>query len=386
MLSPTQIHQTFGHASLNKSQRPGLVRALVISKYPKFRSEIVSALQATFEVDYYASTSASMVGLKNNKAPGLIVMDYELLVHDSRDFITCKMEHEKLQDIPIVVTGKVRQEEFNETVRLLCPVAYLRRPFMKSQLHDEASRMVDSPLEFSWQHLPKCQKEALQSTASNYRMMARRVRRENPLSLAQTEESCTPLVNEVLEGNSGDLMENIKGHHNYPYVHSFKVATLLSLLGEAIGIRDHELLTVTVGGMMMDIGKLMAPEELLNRPDRLSREELHELKKHVFHSHGILDKSEISNEGIRVIAEQHHERLDGSGYPRGLKGKDLNELARLAAIIDVFCALTDQRPYKPAYSFESSLQVLEKMEGKLDPFLLALFKEIILKLYKPVVH
>lgn len=387
MLSPAQTHPVIGHAFLDKAKRPGLTRALVISKYPKFRAEIVSALEANFVVDYYTTTDAALVTLKQGKTPGLIVMDYRQIVSHSRDFLQKKSQTERLRDVPIIVTGRVDEQKFNETVRQTCRVFYLRRPFLKSQLRDAASRLVDGPVEDNWKLLPKRQKEALMSSVATFRDTAHRVQKGQPLNMAEMKETCVPLMEEVLEGNAAQLIEGVKGHYNYAYVHSLKVATLLSLLGNAIGIKDRELLTITAGGMLMDVGKLATPQDILNSPDTLDEAQWKELKKHVYHSHNILKNTENVSEGVKVIAEQHHEKLDGSGYPRGLKGKDLNELARLSAIADIYCALSDVRPYKPGFSFDQSIKVLEKMEGQIDPFLLTLFKEIVkIAFQKKTVH
>ncbi|WP_419799133.1 MAG: HD-GYP domain-containing protein [Terasakiella sp.] len=383
MLSPQVAKAKVGYAVTDQSRRPGQVRALVVCKYEKFRSEIVSALDRSFEVDYYASPAAAMAGLMAAKTPGLIVMDYDLVIRGSRDFMRMKLESDHLRDIPFLITGRVPTETFNETVRMLCPVSYLRRPFMKSALHDEAGKLVDRLLEASWRSLPARQREALETSLGHFRGTTHRVRRGNPLNIHDTKECCFPLMEEVLDGQVADLIAHVKDHHNYTYVHCVKVSSLMCLMAHAIGISGHELLTVAAAGLLMDVGKLAVSQELLNSPDPLSRDELKQLKKHVIHSHDILNRSENISEGIRVIAEQHHEKLDGSGYPKGLTGRDLNELARLATIVDIFCALTDKRPYKPEFSCESAIKVLETLEGKVDPFLLALFKEIIMDVYRP---
>jgi len=382
MLSPAHPQPTYGHAFFDKSKRPGPTRILVVSKYPKFRAEIVSTLQTVFAVDYFSTTAAALEVLRSGARLGLIVIDYRLIVSQSRDFLKEKFENEHLREVPIIVTGRVDEKKFNETVRQTCRVSYLRRPFLASQIKDEAARLVDGPIEDHWKTLPSRRKLALKSSVASFRDTAKRVKKGMPLNMAETKESCVPLMEEVLDGHAAELIENVKDHHNHAYVHSLKVATLLSLLGNAIGIKGHELLTITAGGLLMDVGKLATPEEILNSPETLTAYQWKELKKHVVHSHNILMKTDNVSEGVKVIAEQHHEKLDGSGYPRGLKGKDLNELARLSAIADIFCALTDQRVYKPRFSFDSSIKVLDKMEGQLDPFLLTLFKEIVRSAFK----
>jgi len=383
MLSPHVSQAKAGHAALDPSKRPGLERALVICKHTKFREQLVTALQGQYEVDYYASPTAAMSGLRAQKTPVLVVMDYDQVVFGSRDFMRLKMERPQLSDIPILVTGRVPKEKFQETVRMLCPVHYLRRPFMKSNLQEEAGKLSNRILEASWGRLPKRRHNALVNSLSTFRGITRRVRRGHPLNMHDTKESCVPLLEEVLDGDVGELLKCVKDHHNHTYVHSVKVATLMALMAHAIGIRGQDLLTVAAGGLLMDVGKVAVSQDLLNSPDPLTREQVEDLQKHVLHSKNILENSDSVTEAVRVLAEQHHEKLDGSGYPKGMIGRDLNELARLATIIDIFCALTDKRSYKPAYTCESSLKVLEKMDGKLDPFLLALFKEIVMDVYAP---
>jgi HD-GYP domain-containing protein (c-di-GMP phosphodiesterase class II) len=89
--------------------------------------------------------------------------------------------------------------------------------------------------------------------------------------------------------------------------------------------------------------------------------------------------------GIITIAEQHHEKLDGSGYPHGLAGNDLNRLARIASIVDVFSALTDRRVYKPPMEAETALNLMvERMASELDIKLLSLFRQMLLDATVPV--
>ena len=89
--------------------------------------------------------------------------------------------------------------------------------------------------------------------------------------------------------------------------------------------------------------------------------------------------------GIITIAAQHHEKLDGSGYPHGLAGKDLNRLARIASIVDVFSALTDRRVYKPPMEAETALNLMvEQMASELDIKLLSLFRQMLLDATVPV--
>ena len=101
------------------------------------------------------------------------------------------------------------------------------------------------------------------------------------------------------------------------------------------------------------------------------------MKEHVNNSSAVYDNTPDITHGIRIIGEQHHEKLDGSGYPKGLKGNELNELARMSAIVDIFGALTDERSYKKAFPPEMAFDILEEMTNQLDQRLVKVFKEVL---------
>jgi HD-GYP domain-containing protein (c-di-GMP phosphodiesterase class II) len=127
------------------------------------------------------------------------------------------------------------------------------------------------------------------------------------------------------------------------------------------------------------------PHEVLNKPGRLDETELQVMRSHVPKSVDYLELCDTLPKGVITIAEQHHEKLDGSGYPHGLKGGQLNELARMAAIVDVFSALTDRRVYKEPMEPEQALNIMkESMTSDIDQQLLTLFKSMLLDAVSPV--
>ncbi len=157
-----------------------------------------------------------------------------------------------------------------------------------------------------------------------------------------------------------------------------RVATLLSLFGAAIGIKGEEHMTLTAGGLLHDVGKMVIPHEVLNKAGKLDEAEFVVMKSHVTHTLDYLEKTQTLPSGVIIIAGQHHEKLDGTGYPFGLKGAELNQLGRMASIIDVFSALTDRRVYKPPMEPEKAFSIMGNMQGHLDQTLLLVFKEMLL--------
>lgn len=157
--------------------------------------------------------------------------------------------------------------------------------------------------------------------------------------------------------------------------HIRRVAEYMKILGEASGFTSDYIEKLAVAAMMHDIGKLMIPEEILDKPDRLTDEEYAIMKNHVLYGEALLAKCPGDIMQIaRTIALQHHERWDGSGY-LGMKGEQIAYISRLMALCDVFDALTSQRYYKEGWSAESTRDEIVRLKGvHFDPDVVDLFE------------
>jgi len=197
-----------------------------------------------------------------------------------------------------------------------------------------------------------------------------------PIDCNEASKSCKPLMDAVTSGGHHVLLKAVQSHHNYTYVHSMRVATLLTLFGHGLGMNGDDLLILSTGGLIHDVGKLVTPTEILDKPGKLTEEEWPVMRDHVTQSSELLGVSTDVTKGALIIAGQHHEKLDGSGYPLGLKDSELNELARMSVIVDIFGALTDARSYKPSFPQEKAFGILESMEKQIDQNLLRHFRDI----------
>ena len=158
--------------------------------------------------------------------------------------------------------------------------------------------------------------------------------------------------------------------------HIRRVAEYMKVLGTASGFTAEYVDKLSVAAMMHDIGKLMIPEEILDKPDKLTDEEYAIMKSHVLYGEALLSKcpGEIM-QIAKTIALQHHERWDGSGY-LGMKGDEIAYISRLMAVCDVFDALTSERYYKGGWSLEDTYNEIVKNSGtQFDPDVVELFKD-----------
>lgn len=163
--------------------------------------------------------------------------------------------------------------------------------------------------------------------------------------------------------------------HDYEtYTHSVDVATYALGFGQYLGFNKEQLVQLTVGAMLHDIGKKRIPEEILSKDGTLSDQEFRVIKNHPSYGIDILRDIGITNEAILAIVEEHHEKVNGSGYPRALSGDKIHVFAQIVSICDIFNAITTQRSYKEQKkSFDAFKLMHSNMKGELNPKLFSKF-------------
>lgn len=163
-------------------------------------------------------------------------------------------------------------------------------------------------------------------------------------------------------------LSDIRAFDDYTFAHSVNVCILSIMTGITMGYHHAQLNELGVGALLHDIGKMRVSLKVLNKPGELTRNEFSEIKQHPEFGFQILrEYHDLSLLSVHV-AYQHHERWDGQGYPRNLAGDKILEYARIAAVADVYDALLANRPYRPPYSINQSINILKRMSGiYLDP-------------------
>ncbi|MBW2605106.1 MAG: response regulator [Deltaproteobacteria bacterium] len=158
------------------------------------------------------------------------------------------------------------------------------------------------------------------------------------------------------------LVTALEARDNYTKGHSEAVGRIVSGMLSISGAGPKEIETVTIGGRLHDIGKIGVRDEILLKPGRLTEEEFAHIKKHPVIGANII-KSIPSFSDVIPIVFSHHERLDGKGYPQGLKGDDIHIWARMTAVADTYHSLTSDRPYRKGMVQGKALQIIEDVSG-----------------------
>ena len=164
----------------------------------------------------------------------------------------------------------------------------------------------------------------------------------------------------------------------YTQGHSQRVCNLAELIGKEFKLTTYEIEQLRYAAILHDIGKIGIPENILNKPGSLSKEELEQIKKHTIMGVKILQKIDFLREAMYIM-ENHHEYYDGSGYPAGLAREEIPFLSRIITLADAYDAMTTKRPYRDALSPQYAYnEIKEKSGSQFDPEVVRVFQ----KLYK----
>ncbi|TYA14978.1 HD-GYP domain-containing protein [Paenibacillus faecis] len=178
----------------------------------------------------------------------------------------------------------------------------------------------------------------------------------------------TPMMNELIaQKDVVSLLLLLNDSDNYTYNHSLQVGMLSYYIASWLGYPKEEAFAAGKAGYLIDIGKSLVPQEILHKPGKLTPEEFEEVKRHTTYGHDIILKS-TGDELSALVALQHHEREDGSGYPKGLRSSEIHPYAKIAAVADVYSAMTSNRVYQSKQEFLTVLRELNSLSfGKLSP-------------------
>jgi len=197
---------------------------------------------------------------------------------------------------------------------------------------------------------------------------------------AQRIDTAVRSVHESLDRNPGALLSlvQIKRADEYTYMHSVAVSALMAQLAKTLGMDEAAQHQAATAGLLHDIGKVGVPNEILNKPGRLTEDEFKAVRNHPRNGHELLARGGEFDEVALDVCLHHHERIDGRGYPDRLKGDEITQFAKMGAICDIYDAISSNRPYKSAWTpFESLRQMASWGKGHLDPDIFRAFVQSI---------
>ncbi len=241
----------------------------------------------------------------------------------------------------------------------------------------EFNAMCGARAERAWTDLSDDVERVLRGARDAYSSVFAATSTEEPLDARLIKNTADLVVEAVQNGRITAVMNALQDHQDYTFVHSLSVSAVLAFFGREIGIRGDGLGVMAQAGFSHDFGKRVISHAILYKPGLLDTAQMVVIRRHAQAAGEILRHSDGVPTEVINVAERHHERMDGTGYPNGLTGAGIDDLSMVAAIGDVFSALIDNRCYKPRYTPDEALRMLRNMAGPhLEPHHVAKFVEV----------
>jgi HD-GYP domain-containing protein (c-di-GMP phosphodiesterase class II) len=205
------------------------------------------------------------------------------------------------------------------------------------------------------------------------------VRAGGNISLASSKRPLYDLVDEIVNNKNNLIgMTDIRLHDDYTFGHSVNVAIITVKIGLLLDYNQLKLADLAVGSLFHDIGMTKIALEILNKQKELTGEELKIIQTHPEIGYNILRQNQDVSTVSAHVALQHHERYNGTGYPRGITGDTIHEFARIVAVADTFDSLTTERIFRHAKTIPEALIIIEGKKGTdFDPQMVELFMKVI---------
>lgn len=170
----------------------------------------------------------------------------------------------------------------------------------------------------------------------------------------------------------------LSNYVDWQYTHSIDVAIISLMIAGELGYTDKDMENIGLGALLHDVGKLLIPKSIIQKPGPLNDMEMVFIRQHCELGMSSLESCRLPKECTDIVL-QHHERLDGSGYPKGLKGDEISRNARIVMIADSLDAITAGRPYKPIQEMDVAIQILKSDEEKYSMEMVSVLEKILEK-------
>jgi putative nucleotidyltransferase with HDIG domain len=207
-------------------------------------------------------------------------------------------------------------------------------------------------------------KQTKQEAIKTARRLLEKVSGSGEIDAAEAFETAREILESITVNHQAFInIAGVKEYDEYTFEHSVDVAAYTTIIAKERGLPTEQLADICTGALLHDVGKMLVDPKILNKPGKLTENEFEAMKTHCRKGYDLL-KENGADEPIAGIAHGHHERCDGKGYPQGLEEKGLDEQVQMAAIADVYDALTSDRVYKKAMDVMSAMKIIREDCGK----------------------
>ncbi len=183
-----------------------------------------------------------------------------------------------------------------------------------------------------------------------------------------TSVNITKSLLKAIDDNSAIAVDinALKTSDEYTFKHSVDVATMSMIVAKKMNMKKQDIYNIGIAGLLHDMGKSKIPLEILNKPAKLDDKEFEVMKQHSVYGYRILSEKDDFESSIAIAVLQHHEKMNGRGYPLGVDRKNITSYAKILSVVDVYDALVTERPYKKGMSQRNAIEIIMSMTEELD--------------------
>jgi putative nucleotidyltransferase with HDIG domain len=220
--------------------------------------------------------------------------------------------------------------------------------------------------------------ELKKNTIKNMSIIMKNINNGNKSVIRESLSRVEELIEYIIEeGDVSKSLYDVKTHDNYTFLHCIDTGIMSAFLGLSMKLKENKLKELGIGAILHDIGKTNIDTKIINKNGILSEEEYIEMKKHPIYGVEILKKIVYIPDASIEAVEQHHERVDGNGYPYGLKGNSICKFAKIVSICDMYDAVSNDRSYRKKFSPNDAYELVLASSGSaFDENIVKKFKEV----------
>jgi response regulator RpfG family c-di-GMP phosphodiesterase len=331
------------------------IRLLVVNDDAEAGSQLLELLLREYDCEKALTLESAMAQVRSEEF-AVVISDIKLAATD--DFALIPYINFNSPKTVVILTGD--QLDSDETIRIFRAGAfdYFPQPFDLTQVGSAVRRAVE---QFE-----------LKSLKDHYQIHLEELVSDRTVELDKALQEIETSYRMALKA----LVQALETRDFETHGHSERVVTFSLRLGHELGLDAENLRNLELGALLHDIGKIGVPDAILRKPARLNEEEWNKMKLHPLHGQKILRNIPFLGGAARLV-EQHHEQWNGTGYPHGLRGEEIDLNARIFQVADAFDAMISDRVYRRGTTYEKALEELERCAGtQFDPFIVQAFKQV----------
>ena len=332
--------------------------------------------------DVATATGATAIGKAIQFIPDMVLLDIEMPAVNGFEVLRELRAYDAFKTTPVIMLSALsdRTNVINSFKRGAND--YIVKPFNIGVLFGKLIGWQNAVIETQWHGLSHEQGKALRLLKVMMEESFENLRKSIPLPAAAIRNACEILYFTIETEGADAILRAVEGYNTTMFLHSLLMCVYIMLFTKFKGYPIDDVIDLSMGGLLHDIGSVKISNEILYKPGKLDITEYNELKLHVQYGVEIMDKTPDIPQKVKNICSYHHERMDGSGYLQGLKADKICPEARLAAVVETYCAITTKTVYRESKTTEEALSSMMTFKGQLDPEILDAFKDAASKKFK----